>query len=80
MTRISIKNTSAGNSIIPARGGLGLVLGAGEEGTVCPEGLRAQGEFFDMVSRGHIVEKARVGRSARLVNFSYSNDDHNQAA
>jgi len=80
MTLISIKNTSAGNSIIPARGGLGLVLGAGEEGTVCPEGLRAQGAFFDMVSRGHITEKARAGRSARVVNFSHSTDDHNQAA
>ncbi|MBN4064906.1 hypothetical protein JYU04_04140 [Dehalococcoides mccartyi] len=80
MTLISIKNVSAGNTIIPARGGLGLVLGAGEEGTVCPEGLRAQGAFFDMVSRGHITEKARNGRSARVVNFSHSSDDHNQAA
>ncbi len=80
MTLISIKNISAGNSIIPARGGLGLVLSAGEEGTVCPEGLRAQGAFFDMVSRGHIAEKARNGRSSRVVNFTHSNDDHNQAA
>ena len=39
MTLISIKNTSAGNTIIPARGGLGLVVGAGDEATVCPEGL-----------------------------------------
>jgi len=77
MTRISIKNTSAGNTIIPARGGLGLVLGAGEEGAVCPEGLRAQGAFFDMVSRGQISEQARAGRSARVVNFTHSNDDHN---
>jgi hypothetical protein len=80
MTRISIKNTSAGNTIIPARGGLGLVLGSGEEGTVCPEGLRAQGAFSDMVSRGHISKKARVGRSARVVKFTHSTDDHNQAA
>ena len=80
MTLISIKNTSTGNTIIPARGGLGLVLGAGEEGTVCPEGLRAQGTFFDLVSRGHIAEQARLGRAARVVNFSHSDDDHNQAA
>ena len=80
MTLISIKNTSAGTSIVPARGGLGLVLAAGEEGTVCPEGLRAQGAFFDMVSRGHIEEKARLGRASRVVNFTRSTDDHNQAA
>ncbi|MBT4124990.1 MAG: hypothetical protein HOJ22_09350 [Chloroflexi bacterium] len=80
MTLISIKNNSAGNSIIPARGGLGLVLAAGEEGTVCPEGLRAQGAFFDMVSRGHIEEKARMGRASRVINFTHSTDDHNQAA
>jgi hypothetical protein len=69
MTLISIKNTSAGNTIIPARGGLGLVVGAGDEATVCPEGLR-----------GQISEKARVGRSAQVVNTSHSSDDHNQAA
>jgi hypothetical protein len=80
MTLISIKNISDGNTIIPARGGLGLVLGAGEQGTVCPEGLRGQGAFFDMVSRGSISEQARVGRSARVVSFSHSTDDHNQAA
>jgi len=80
MTLISIKNTSTGNTIIPARGGLGIVLSAGEEGTVCPEGLRAQGAFFDMVSRGQIEEKARMGRSARVVNFTHSDNDHNQAA
>ena len=80
MTLISIKTTSTGNTIIPARGGLGLVLGSGEEGTVCPEGLRAQGAFFDMVSRGQISEKARGGRSVRVVNFTHSTDDHNQAA
>ena len=80
MTLISIKNTSTGNTIIPARGGLGLVLGSGEEGTVCPEGLRAQGAFFYMISRGQISEKARGGRSVRVVNFTHSTDDHNQAA
>ena len=80
MTLINIKNTSNGNAIIPARGGLGLVLGAGEEGTVCPEGLRGQGAFFDMVSRGQIAERTRLGRSARVVSFSHSSDDFNQAA
>lgn len=80
MTLISIKNTSAGNTIIPAPGGLGLVVGAGDEATVCPEGLRAQRAFFDMDSRGQISEKARVGRSAQVVNTSHSSDDHNQAA
>lgn len=80
MTLISIKNTSTGNAIIPARGGLGIVLGAGEEGTVCPEGLRGQGTFFDMVSRGQIAEQARLGRSSRVVGFSHTSDDHNQAA
>lgn len=80
MTLISIKNTSNGNAIIPARGGLGLVLSAGEEGTVCPEGLRGQGAFFDMVSRGQIAEQARLGRSARVVGFSHSTDDFDQAA
>ncbi len=80
MTLISIKNTSNGNAIIPARGSLGLVLGSGEEGTVCPEGLRGQGAFFDMVSRGQIAEKARLGRSPRVVSFSHHTDDFNQAA
>lgn len=80
MTLISIKNTSNGNAIIPARGGLGLVLSSGEEGTVCPEGLRAQGAFFDMVSRGQIAEQARLGRSARVGNFPHSTDDFDQAA
>ncbi|MCH8909953.1 MAG: hypothetical protein IH867_04355 [Chloroflexi bacterium] len=80
MTLISIKNTSNGTAIIPARGGLGLVLGSGEEGTVCPEGLRGQGAFFDMVSRGQIAEQARLGRSARVVAFSHSTDDFDQAA
>jgi len=80
MTLISIKNTSNGTAIIPARGGLGLVLGFGEEGTVCPEGLRGQGAFFDMVSRGQIAEKARLGRSVRVVTFSHSSDDFDQAA
>jgi hypothetical protein len=80
MTLINIKNTSAGNTIIPARGGLGLVLGSGEEGTVCPEGLRAQGTFFDMVSRGQIAEQARAGRSARVVGFTHSPDNFDQAA
>lgn len=69
MALISIKNTSAGNTIIPARGGLGLVVGAGDETTVFPAGLR-----------GQISEKARVGRSAQVVNTSHSSDDHNQAA
>ena len=80
MTLISIKNTSNGTAIIPARGGLGLVLGSGEEGTVCPEGLRGQGAFFDMVSRGQIAEQARLGRSARVVAFPHSTDDFDQAA
>jgi hypothetical protein len=80
MTLINIKNTSNGNAIIPARGGLGIVLGSGEEGTVCPEGLRAQGAFFDMVSRGQIAEKNRLGRSARVANFPHPSDDFNQAA
>ena len=80
MTRISIKNTSVGNTIIPARGGLGLVLGSGEEGTVCPEGLRAQGAFFDMVSRGQISEQARAGRHVRVANILHPSDDFNQAA
>lgn len=80
MTLINIKNTSNGTAIIPARGGLGLVLGSGEEGTVCPEGLRGQGAFFDMVSRGQIAEKARLGRSARIVSFAHPTDDFNQAA
>ena len=80
MTLISIKNTSNGNAIIPARGGLGLVLGSGEEGTVCPEGLRGQGAFFDMVSRGQIAEQTRLGRSPRVVSVPHSTDDFNQAA
>ena len=80
MTLISIKTTSTGNTIIPARGGLGLVLGSGEEDTVCPEGLRAQGAFFYMISRDQISEKAHGGRSVRVVNFTHSTDDHNQAA
>ena len=80
MTLISIKNTSNGTAIIPARGGLGLVLGSGEEGTVCPEGLRGQGAFFDMVSRGQRAEKSRLGRSVRFVTFSHSSDDFDQAA
>ena len=80
MTLISIKNTSRGNAIIPARGGLGLVLGSGEVGTVCPEGLRGQGTFFNMVSRGQIAEQARLGRSSRIVAFSHPSDDFNQAA
>ena len=80
MTLISIKNTSKGNTIIPSRGGLGLVFGSGEEGTVCPEGLRGQGAFFDMVSCGQIAEKARLGRSARVVAFTRHDDDFDQAA
>ncbi len=81
MTLISVKNTSSGNAIIPARGGLGVVVAAGEQATVCPEGLRAQGAFFDMVSRGHIEEKARSGRSARVAgHVNPTTDDFNQAA
>ncbi|MDA1278896.1 MAG: hypothetical protein O3B95_02480 [Chloroflexi bacterium] len=80
MTRISIRNTSGGSTIIPARGGLGLVLGSGEEGTVCPEGLRAQGAFFDMVSRGQITEQARDQNHVRFANILHPTGDYDQAA
>ena len=59
MTLINVQNSSGRSAIVPARGGFGIVLNPGETGTVCPEGLRGQGKFWDLVSRGVISEKSR---------------------
>ncbi len=54
MTPISIRNVTEAPVLVPARGGLALVLGPGEAGTVCTENLRGEGALTDLVARGKV--------------------------
>ena len=79
MTLIRIKNNNNRPTIVPARGGFGLVLNAQEEATVCPEGEKGQDTFWSMVSSGVISQEARV-RSNVLPFIERHTGDYNKAA
>jgi hypothetical protein len=54
MKLVKVFNTSHRPVLVPARGGLSVVLGPGELGTVCPEGARGQSAFWKLMTRGVI--------------------------
>jgi hypothetical protein len=60
VTLISVQNTTSRPVMVPARGGLSVVLNPGEQSMVCPEGQRGQGRFNALVSRGVISERSRI--------------------
>ena len=79
MTFINVQNTSNQAEIVPARAGLGVVLGPGEKATVCPEGEHGQGRFWSMLSTGVIAERGR--RRSRVLQFiEHHAGDYNEAA
>jgi hypothetical protein len=81
MTLIDVQNKTRQSTIVPARGGFGIVLGPGERGTVCPEGIRGQGRFHDMVSRGVIAERSRLrSRELPVITLGHSHDGFDRAA
>ena len=81
MTLIDVQNKSKQSTIVPARGGLGIVLGPGERGTVCPEGIRGQGRFHDMLNRGEIAERSRQrSRELPVITLGVGHDGFDRAA
>jgi len=52
MTPLTVRNVTKTPVIVPARGGLAVVLRPGEAGTVCPETLRGEGALTDLLARG----------------------------
>lgn len=54
MRLVKVFNTSPRPVLVPARGGLSVVLAPGELGTVCPEGPRSQSAFWKLMTRGVI--------------------------
>jgi hypothetical protein len=80
MTFVNVQNTSNRPVMVPARGGLSVVLSPGEQGTVCPEGQRGQGRFHAMMSRGMIRERGRVRNRTVAYIPTRHTFDHPQAA
>lgn len=81
MTLIDVQNKSKRAAIVPARGGFGIVLGPGERGTVCPEGIRGQGQFHEMVNNGLISERGRLrSRVLPVITLGRRNDGFDRAA
>ena len=63
MKLINVINNSKDAILVPARGGLSVVLAPGEKSNVCPEGRDAQGMFWRMVARG-VVGDSNLPRRA----------------
>jgi hypothetical protein len=79
MTFINVQNTTNRATIVPARGGFGVVLAPGDKATVCPEGESGQGRFWNMLSSGVIAERGR--RRSRVLRFiQHHAGNYNEAA
>ena len=64
MKLINVINNSKDAILVPARGGLSVVLAPGEKSNVCPEGRDAQGTFWKMVARGVLGDSNLRRRAA----------------
>jgi len=79
MRQVRVPNTSDQPVMVPAGDRFSLVLSPGEFGTVCPEGLRGEGEFFDLMARGRISPSAYRQPTPRFFPLDV-NGDFNRAA